>query len=94
MTELNGNIYIDLASHCIGLDYKKPYKRHGRYFYRPYRNYYGAGGKDVEIWDMMVEAGYAAAGKKDREGGRMYWLTREGLDWLGNILGIHIYDAR
>lgn len=94
MTELNGNIYIDLASHCIGLDYKKPYKRHGRYFYRPYRNYYGAGGKDVEIWDVMVEAGYAAAGKKDREGGRMYWLTREGLDWLGNILGIHIYDAR
>ena len=49
MTELNGNIYIDLASHCIGLDYKKPYKRHGRYFYRPYRNYYGAGGKDVEV---------------------------------------------
>lgn len=94
MTELNGNIYIDLASHCIGLDYKKPYKRRGRYFYRPYRNYYGAGGKDVEIWDVMVEAGYAAAGKKDREGGRMYWLTREGLDWLGNILGIHIYDAR
>ena len=92
MTELNGNIYIDLASHCIGLDYKKPYKRHGRYFYRPYRNYYGAGGKDVEIWDVMVEAGYAAAGKKDREGGRMYWLTREGLEWLGNILGIHIYD--
>ena len=92
MTELNGNIYIDLASHCIGLDYKKPYKRHGRYFYRPYRNYYGAGGKDVEIWDVMVEAGYAAAGKENSHGGRLYWLTREGLDWLGNILGIHIYD--
>ena len=92
MTELNGNIYIDLASHCIGLDYKKPYKRHGRYFYRPYRNYYGAGGKDVEIWDVMVEAGYAAAGKKDREGGRMYWLTREGLDWIGKKLGIQIWN--
>ena len=92
MTELNGNIYIDLVSHCIGLDYKKPYKRHGRYFYRPYRNYYGAGGKDVEIWDVMVEAGYAAAGKKDREGGRMYWLTREGLDWLGKKLGIQIWN--
>ena len=92
MTELNGNIYIDLASHCIGLDYKKPYKRHGRYFYRPYRNYYGAGGKDVEIWDVMVDSGYAAAGKKDRDGGCMYWLTREGLDWLGKKLGIQIWN--
>lgn len=27
-------------SHCIGLDHKNPYKRHGRKFYKPYRNYY------------------------------------------------------
>ena len=94
MEEQSENIYVSLASNCIGLDYKKPYKRHGRYFYRPYRNYYGAGGKDVEIWDVMVGAGYAEAGKEDRYGGRMYWLTREGLAWLGNILGIYIYDVR
>lgn len=66
---MKSNIYIDLASHCICLDHKKPYKRHGRYFYRPYRNYYDAGGKDVEIWDVMVSAGYAKAGRKDRYGG-------------------------
>lgn len=68
----DGNIYVKLASHCIGLDYKSPYKRNGRYFYRPYRNYYDAGGNDVEIWDVMVGAGYAEAGKEDRYGGRMY----------------------
>ena len=62
----DGNIYVTLASGCIWLDYKSPYKRNWRYFYRPYRNYYGAGGKDVEVWDVMVGAGYAAAGKKDR----------------------------
>lgn len=89
---MNDNTYINLAKHCIGLDHKKPYKRHGRYFYRPYRNHYDAGGKDVEIWDMMVSAGYAEAGRKDRYGGRMYWLTRAGLDWLGEKLGIHIWD--
>ena len=89
---MTDNIYIALAKHCIGLDHKKPYKRHGRYFYRPYRNYYDAGGKDVEIWDTMVSVGYAAAGKKDRDGGCMYWLTREGLDWLGEKLGIQILD--
>lgn len=86
------NIYIALASYCIGLDHKKPYKRHGRHFYRPYRNYYDAGEKDVEVWDMLVDAGYAESGRKDRYGGRMYWLTREGLDWLGEKLVIHIWD--
>ena len=89
---MTDNTQITLASHCIGLDYKKPYKRHGRYFYRPYRYYYDAGGNDVEIWDAMVSAGYAVAGKRDRYGGRIYWLTRDGLDWLGQKLGIKIYD--
>lgn len=40
----------------------------------------------------MVATGYAKAGKKDRYGGRMYWLTRAGLDWLGEKLGIQIWD--
>ena len=85
-------IYISFASHAIGLDHKKPYKRHGKYFYKPYRNYYDASPKDCEVWEMMVAAGYAEAGRKDRRGGRMYWLTREGLDWLGDKLGIKIHD--
>ena len=86
------NRYISLATHAIGLDHKKPYKRHGRYFYRPYRNYYDASIKDCEIWDVMVNAGYAEAGRKDRYGGRLYWMTRAGLDWLGEKLGIVIHD--
>ena len=89
MNAVNENIYINLASHAIGLDHKKPYKRHKKYFYRPYRNYYAASPKDCEVWEMMVAAGYAEA---DRYGGRLYWLTRAGLDWLGEKLGIHIYD--
>lgn len=48
--------------------------------------------KDCEDWDLIVAAGYAKAGRKDRYGGRMYWLTREGLDWLGERLGITIHD--
>ena len=36
----NENRYIDLAKHCIGLDRKKPYIRHGKKFYRPYRKFY------------------------------------------------------
>lgn len=86
------NIYISLASHAIGLDHKKPDKLHGRFFYRPYRNFYDASPSDCEIWDFLVAAGYAKAGKKNRYGGRMYWLTRSGLDWLGEKLGIYIWD--
>ncbi len=83
---------IDYAIHAIGLDNKKPYKRHGKLFYKPYRNYYDASQSDCEVWDRLVIDGYAKAGKKDRYGGRMYWLTRSGLDWLGKHLGIVIYD--
>lgn len=84
---------ISLSSHAIGLDNHKPYKRHGRLFYKPYRNhYYTTSLKDCETWDVLVTNGYAKAGRKDRYGGRMYWLTRKGLDWLGEKLGVHIYD--
>lgn len=86
------NRYIALASHAIGLDRKKPYKRHGKLFYRPYRNYYDASIKDCEIWEVLANAEYAERGRKDRYGGRLYWLTRKGLDWLGGKLGIVIHD--
>lgn len=91
-TKENDKIYIRLASHAIGLENKKPYKRHGKLFYRPYRNYYNASPRNCEVWEAMAAAGYAKAGRKDRYGGRMYWLTREGLDWLGEKLDIKIYD--
>ena len=29
---------------------------------------------------------------KAKEYGKMFWMTRAGLDWLGEKLGIHIYD--
>lgn len=89
---MNEDRCVKLAKHAIGLDRKWPYKRHGRLFYKPYRNYYGASVKDCETWDIMVANGYAEAGRKDRYGGRMYWLTRRGLDWLGEKLGIQIHD--
>lgn len=88
----NENQYIELARHAIGLDHKEPYKRHGKLFYRPYRNYYDASPEDCETWELMCDAGYADRGRKDRYGGRMYWLTRKGLDCLGEKLGIKIYD--
>ena len=41
----------------------------------------------------MKDAGYADCDKeKNQHGGYTYWLTRVGLDWLGEQLGIHIHD--
>lgn len=85
------NRYVYLAVHCIGLDRKRPYARHNKRFYRPYRNYF-ASGKEHEEWDVMALAGYAGRGEANSHGGYMYYMTREGLDWLGGMLGIHIYD--
>lgn len=38
---------IALMEHCIGLDCKKPYTRHGKKFYRPYRNRYATYVHDI-----------------------------------------------
>lgn len=88
----NENVCVALAMHAIGLDNKTPYKRHGKLFYRPYRNHYDASQEDCEYWDCIVKAGYAVGGKKDRCGGRMYWLTRQGFDWLGEKIGVKIHE--
>ena len=86
------NRYIDLAKHCIGLDYKKPYSRHGKKFYRPYRNYFYAG-KSFDDLETMILAGYMKRNEeKNQSGGYTFWLTREGLNWLGKQLGIYIYN--
>lgn len=83
--------HIELAKHAIGLDRKKPYTRHEKKFYRPYRNFF-ATGKKYEDWETMVSAGYAERGEKNQHGGYTFYLTRAGLDWLGEQLGVHIYD--
>lgn len=78
------------ALHVIGLDGSRPYTRHGKKFYRPYRNSWG--GKDKEL-DMLVDAGLMNAYPSERTGER-YWYSfnRKGLDWLGEQIGVHIWD--
>lgn len=82
---------LSKAVHCIGMDRKRPYTRHGKMFYRPYRNYYSTGKVD-EDWEELVSEGYAKRGDENQHGGYTFWLTRAGLDWVGNELEIHIWD--
>lgn len=85
VSDING-VYVKQAVHCVGLDHAKPYTRHGKKFYKPYRNYYDAGGKDIEIWDALTTIGHAYKNQ-------MYHLTDEGFRWLGKILNITIKEG-
>ena len=71
--------------HCIGLDREKPYKRAGRCFYMPYRNYYDAGYGDSPMWEALVEKGFAWCKS-------MYHLTLHGIYLLRWQTGICIYN--
>lgn len=78
-----------VAKHTIGLDHKKAYIRHGKKFYKPYRNYFTGNSQHCE---KMVEFGYMESDGKEKH--PTYWFTRAGLDWLGDELGMKIYDER
>ena len=81
--------HIEEAKHAIGLDYKNPYKRHGKLFYKPYRNNFATNNTD-KIWTELAANGYAEHDEPN-ERGMIYRLTNKGLEWLGNELGIKIY---
>lgn len=81
--------------HCIGMvdscsQRHKPYRRHGKVFYRPWRNYFSLRTPSKQ-WEELCEHGYADYGAGS-ECGVLYWVTRAGLDWLGKQLGMTIYD--
>jgi len=81
--------------HCIGMvdscsQRHKPYRRHGKTFYRPWRNYFTTPAPSP-MWDELCRYGYADHGEINKSG-VMYWITRKGLDWIGAQLGIIIHD--
>ena len=86
-----------LAMHAIGLDGRNhPYQRHGKLFYKPWRNRFSTspGGPDYEVWENFKAQGLADSLRwsdcDDNQTHETFWLTRAGLDWLGERLGITI----
>lgn len=94
--EVHWNTVEGDMMHCIGLGGRhKPYTRHGRQFYRPWRNRYCAStsGDGYERWKVLEDKGYAER-YDQTEISVMFRLTRAGLDWLGEQLNIKIHDER
>lgn len=75
---------VQIATHMIGLNYKRPYIRHGRRYYKPYRNYFcsALSGPDYETLRKMEKKGYVVSGKPG-EKGIYFWMTRGGGGWTG-----------
>lgn len=95
----NHTVAVRLAAHAIGLDHKKPYYRHGKLWYKPYRNYYATHDRslDKDIWHKsLILCGYAEIDYQRKQEDGMtfitYKLTRKGLDWLGSMLHVNIHD--
>ena len=84
----------ELMRHAIGMDSQRCYVRHGKKFYRPYRNYFGTSDQtpDYPYWERMVDAGLAR--KKAVPNGINYYVTRRGMDWLGMYDGVTIYNTK
>lgn len=78
--------------HCVGFDRKKIYHRGGTAYYKPYRNYYDAGGTDMRVWERLVEKGFADCAEPKKDGGKYYWLNRNGLNILSAYEECFIYS--
>lgn len=89
LTEEELKCATDICKHIVGLDYHNPYHRHGKAFYKPYRNYYAEGPDGNKYLDKLLSSFFV---KQTGERYLYYSLTREGLDWLGRRLNITILD--
>ena len=89
LNELELDAAINFCKHMIGLDYKEPYHRHGKAFYKPYRNYYEAPQDGNPILDKLPNHIITK-----RVGGVSVWyeLTKQGLAWLGRQIKITIWE--
>lgn len=72
--------------HMVGLDKKKPYKRYGKLYYVPYRNYYDAGEEDIKLLLPLVSQGILCRNEN------LFSLTLYGLKILSEEIEIHIYS--
>lgn len=89
----NQSLYMERAAHCVGLDRNFPYKRNGKFYYRPYRNYYNTSYNDP-VWSDLKYLGFAECDKmhceiKDETERVNFWLNEDGKKWLADKLGIY-----
>ena len=91
-SEADFKLLVEDCKHMIGLDYKRPYCRHGKAFYKPYRNYYCASEKGDPLLDYLSKISLVT--REAYGEGVWYTLTSAGLKWLGRQLKITIKEEK
>ncbi|MDR9830249.1 hypothetical protein RCJ22_32205, partial [Vibrio sp. FNV 38] len=84
---------LDYMRYMIGLVMfrHKPYKRHGKLFYKPYRNYWAGQNQYLDYLGGVI--GMVEKEETKQAGGMpFYYLARRGLDFLGRHIGVTIHD--
>lgn len=77
---------IDDMKHALGFDNRKVRgTKHRKY--EPYRNYFCAGGKDIDDWKELVELGFAEESKEN-----CFHVTSDGRIFLERVTGIHFLE--
>lgn len=78
---------VKLAKHMLGMDHRKTYRRHGKDFYKPYRNYFC--GHDDQL---SLMARHRLMDEIPDEKYTWYSLTNAGIRWLSRKTGIVIRE--
>ncbi|MGN0504371.1 MAG: hypothetical protein ACI4HJ_04915 [Ruminococcus sp.] len=90
LSEAELNKAIQLCKHMIGLDHKKPYHRHGKAYYKPYRNYFQEAKDGNKVLDKLPD--YIIS-RVNSDMSTWYSLTSDGLRWIGRELKITIKEG-
>lgn len=77
---------IKLMKHAIGFTSKKI--KRGKYV--AWRNYFCSYGESRD-WEQLVELGFAE--KNQREKAIYYFVTKKGMDYIGEIMGAKIIES-
>lgn len=86
---------LDNMKHMIGLDglKHKPYHRHGKQFFKPYRNYWAGKNKYLDYLSGCL--GIIEKQEPEKPGGMpYYYLTEYGRHWLSMMIGVTIQPER
>lgn len=77
---------IDDMKHALGFDNRKVTgTKHRKY--EPYRNYFCAGGNDIDDWKILVGLGFSEEGKDN-----YFRVTADGRDFLERVMGIKFLE--
>lgn len=79
---------IAIMEHALGMDHRKTYRRNGKEYYKPYRNYFSTSMSNFVGWNILTKRGLAEASYNDGKNtyghmqGMTYSVSELGKLWL------------